>query len=97
MAKIIPIIIACLFLTGCFKETCKCGTSAVYKRYSIVMPDRPELNVDKLDKESSIGEVTRSYENDLTNVIEYSLQLENIIKPIAESESGYEVEPAKLD
>lgn len=94
MEKIIIPLLACLFLTGCFKEACDCGSLAIYKRYNIVMPDRPDLGVSELSKDSSIGEVVRSYENDLTNVIEYSLQLENIIKPIAESEAGYEVEPS---
>jgi hypothetical protein len=94
MEKIVPLL-ACLLLVGCATPDCKCGELAVYKRYNIVLPDRPELTVDQLNKDSSIGESVRSYETDLTNLIEYSLQLENIINPIADAESGYSVEPNK--
>lgn len=86
-----------ILLSGCSNGLIKPekGTMAVYKRYNIVIPPKPELTVDKLSEDLSIGEVSRSYQNDLTNIIEYSLQLENILKPIAESEDGYVVSPSK--
>ena len=92
MEKIIPLLV-CLFLVGCATQNEPCGELAVYKRYNIVLPDRPELSVDQLNDDSSIGESVRAYETDLTNLIEYSLQLENIINPIAKAEDGYSVEP----
>lgn len=94
MEKIV-LLLSIVLLTGCGNKLVKpeCGELAVYKRYEIQMPARPELTVDKLDPKSSIGEATRAYELDLINVIEYSKQLENVLSPIADSESGYDVKP----
>jgi len=95
MEKIIISIAALFVLVGCGSNpvTPTPGTKAIYKRYDIELPKRPELQVDELDSKSPIGESVRAYQNDLTNVIEYSLQLENILEPISKSEKGYEVAP----
>ena len=96
MEKII-ISALCIFLIGCGNNLVKpeSGTKAIYKRYNIVMPIRPDLEVSELSEQSSIGEAARAYENDLLNIIEYSLQLENILKPIVDSEDEYPLEPVK--
>lgn len=88
----------CLFLIGCGNNNLvkpEPGTKAIYKRYNIVMPIRPDLEVSDLTPQSTIGETARAYENDLLNLIEYSLQLENILYPIANSEEEYPLEPVK--
>ena len=95
MAKI-AIALAFILLTGCsglVKPTS--GEKAVYKRYDITMPTRPELTVDTLTSSSTNGEATRAYELDLINMIQYSLQLENILAPIAKSEGSFDVQPTK--
>lgn len=91
----IALVLCVALLTGCGGKLVKpeCGELAVYKRYEIQMPTRPELTVDKLTSDSTIGEGTRAYELDLINMIEYSKQLENVLGPIVDSESGYDVEP----
>jgi hypothetical protein len=83
------IILACLLavaVTGCAgKRTLVkpvCADKAIYKKYDIAMPARPELVVKQLKSNSDIGEVARAYELDLLNMTEYSLQLENILTPI---------------
>lgn len=78
-----------LFLVGCASTPLVkpvCGEKPVFKKYDITMPDRPVLQVDQLSPNSSIGEAARVYELDLANMIEYALQLENVIKPIAEEQ-----------
>lgn len=93
MEKII-LALCVLILTGCSTLVKpQCGELAVYKKYEIQMPARPELMVESLNSNSSIGESTRAYELDLINMIEYSKQLENILAPIADSESNYDVDP----
>ena len=95
MAKIV-LALAFIFLTGCaglIKPSC--GEQAVYKQYDITMPTRPELTVDTLTNNSTTGEATRAYEIDLINMIQYSLQLENILAPIAKDQSSFDVQPTK--
>ena len=95
MEKIIFSLVALTVLVGCASNPVDPvpGTKAIYKRYDIELPKRPELQVDDLNNKSPIGESVRAYQIDLTNLIEYSLQLENILDPIATSEKGYEVAP----
>lgn len=97
MEKIILVLTLSLLLIGCGLTPVKPeeGVQAVYKRYDIVMPERPELNSDKLGQSSTPGQVARAYELDLINITEYALKLENLLAPIVESESGYDVEPKK--
>lgn len=91
MEKLV-LVFTFLILTGCANLVKpEHADKAVYKRYDITMPDRPTLNVDELTPNSTIGQAARAYELDLINITEYALKLENILKPIAESESGFEV------
>lgn len=86
-----------LMLSGCSWFTSlqkpEHADKAIYKRYEIVMPVRPSLEIEKQNENSSVGELVRSYEIDLTNMMEYSLQLENLLAPIVVEEGSYEVEP----
>lgn len=94
MEKII-ILSAALLLTGCFSTSPvkpNCGETAVYKKYNITMPTRPVLETGELHSNATAGQIARAYENDLVNMVEYALQLENIIDPIAKGE-----EELKLD
>lgn len=86
-------VFACLFLVGCATPLVQpaCGEKPVFKKYDIVMPDRPVLQVDQLTDKSTIGEAARVYENDLANVLEYALKLENVIKPIAEDQKTNDI------
>lgn len=84
-------------LTGCFGggELVKpnCGEKAIYKKYEITMPVRPDLNVSKLGDKSTDGEVSRAYELDVINLATYAKQLENILDPIVNDQKDIVVEP----
>ena len=86
----INILVASLLLVGCASNPVEpiCGEKPTFKKYDIVMPQRPALQVDKLTPSSTIGEAARVYETDLTNMIEYSLQLENVLDPIVSDQGA---------
>lgn len=97
MGKIIVVAILVL-LSGCSlfqtrPEQEAPADRAVYRRYTITMPERPVLNVETLGSNSTVGQAVRAYELDLINVTEYALKLENIITPIATSEQALGVQP----
>jgi hypothetical protein len=85
MGKIIAICLMAV-LTGCATkpELVKpvCADKAIYKKYDITMPTRPVLGIKNLNDTSTLGTVARTYEIDLLNMMEYSVQLENIIIPL---------------
>lgn len=96
MEKIISLALI-LMLSGCSWFTSlqkpEHADKAIYKRYEIVMPTRPNLEISKADDSTSTGQLVRYYELDLTNMIEYSMQLENLLNPIVIEEGSYDVEP----
>lgn len=95
------LILSLVFLTGCSWTGSltqpEHADKAVYKRYEIQMPERPKLETSELSPGATIGQSVRAYENDLTNLVEYSLQLENLLAPIANEEKGYDVEPSTIE
>jgi len=87
MGRIILVLFLTSMLSGCFwdKKLVKpvCADREVSANYNIILPKRPILTVNKLGPEATNGQAVRAYETDLLNVIEYTIQLENILKPIA--------------
>lgn len=93
MEKVI-ILVSALMLTGCFGDKLvkpNCGETAVYKKYNITMPPRPALQTSELPGNATAGQTARAYENDLVNMVEYALQLENILDPIVKGEETTEL------
>jgi len=90
MEKII-ILVLLVMLSGCtwFTKPVEpvCGDTVIYKSYDITMPERPLLTIDNLGPETTNGEAARAYEEDLLNVIEYTIKLENILDPIVTDQS----------
>lgn len=96
MGKIIAALTLALLLVGCGGgELVKpnCGDRAIYKKYDITMPSRPELETMKLTNSSSDGEVSRAYELDIVSLATYAKQLENILDPITKDQKDIAVEP----